>query len=76
MIPEPLPPLLRGLGTLLILLTSALVVTVERRDNAERAEQAHLARIALKAISSLRVPMQVRASRFMVANSVSSTMTW
>ena len=49
MIPEPLPPLLRGLGTLLILLTSALVVTVERRDNAERAEQAHLARIALKA---------------------------
>ena len=54
MIPEPLPPLLRGLGTLLILLTSALVVTVERRDNAERAEQAHLARIALKAERSLQ----------------------
>ena len=54
MIPEPLPPLLRGLGTLLILLTSALVVTVERRDNAERAEQAHLARISLKAERSLQ----------------------
>ena len=54
MIPEPLPPLLRGVGTLLILLTSALVVTVERRDNAERAEQAHLARIALKAERSLQ----------------------
>ncbi|HMM26492.1 MAG TPA: hypothetical protein PKA36_17020, partial [Pseudoxanthomonas mexicana] len=54
MIPEPLPPLLRGLGTLLILLTSALVVTVERRDNAERAEQAHLAHIALKAERSLQ----------------------
>jgi hypothetical protein len=54
MIPEPLPPLLRGLGTLLILLTSALVVTVERRDNAERAEQGHLARIALKAERSLQ----------------------
>ena len=53
MIPEPLPPLLRGVGTLLILLTSALVVTVERRDNAERAEQAHLARISLKAERSL-----------------------
>ena len=54
MIPEPLPPLLRGVGTLLILLTSALVVTVERRDNAERAEQAHLARISLKAERSLQ----------------------
>lgn len=54
MIPEPLPPLLRGVGTLLILLTSALVVTVERRDNAESAEQAHLARIALKAERSLQ----------------------
>ena len=54
MIPEPLPPLLRGLGTLLILLTSALVVTVERRDNAERAEQAHLARISRKAERSLQ----------------------
>lgn len=30
MIPDALPPLLRGLGTALILLTSALVVVVER----------------------------------------------
>jgi hypothetical protein len=50
---ESLPPLLRGLGTLLILLTSALVVTVERRDNAHQAEQAHLARLASKAEASL-----------------------
>ncbi|KRA44497.1 hypothetical protein [Pseudoxanthomonas sp. Root630] len=50
---DSLPPLLRGLGTLLILLTSALVVTVERRDNTERVEQAHIARIALKAEESL-----------------------
>lgn len=50
---ESLPPLLRGLGTLLILLTSALVVTVERRDNAHRAEQIHLARLASKAEASL-----------------------
>lgn len=50
---ESLPPLLRGLGTLLILLTSALVVTVERRDNAHQAEQIHLARLASKAEASL-----------------------
>jgi len=50
---DSLPPLLRGLGTLLILLTSALVVTVERRDNADQAEQAHLARLASKAEASL-----------------------
>ena len=50
---ESLPPLLRGLGTLLILLTSALVVTVERRDNAHRAEQIHLERLASKAEASL-----------------------
>lgn len=50
---DSLPPLLRGLGTLLILLTSALVVTVERRENAARVEQAHIARVALKAEESL-----------------------
>lgn len=50
---ESLPPLLRGLGTLLILLTSALVVTVERRDNAHRAEHIHLERLASKAEASL-----------------------
>jgi hypothetical protein len=49
---DSLPPLLRGLGTLLILLTSALVVTVERRENAARVEQAHIARVALKAEES------------------------
>ena len=53
---ESLPPLLRGLGTLLILLTSALVVTVERRDHAHRAEQIHLARLASKAEASLPEP--------------------
>lgn len=49
---DSLPPLLRGLGTLLILLTSALVVTVERRENTARVEQAHIARVALKAEES------------------------
>lgn len=49
---DSLPPLLRGLGTLLILLTSALVVTVERRENAARVDQAHIARVALKAEES------------------------
>ena len=51
---DSLPPLLRGLGTLLILLTSALVVTVERRENTARVEQAHIARVALKAEESLQ----------------------
>lgn len=49
---DSLPPLLRGLGTLLILLTSALVVTVERRENAAHVEHAHIARVALKAEES------------------------
>lgn len=53
MIPESLPPLLRGLGTTLILLTSALVVTVERRASIEAAaEHAAMARLASSAEAS------------------------
>lgn len=40
MIPEALPPLLRGLGTALILLTSALVVVVERNATDDDAPAA------------------------------------
>ena len=48
MISDSLPPLLRGLGTTLILLTSALVVTVERTGT-QAAEQAAWAQLAVKA---------------------------
>ncbi len=49
MIPDSLPPLLRGLGTALILLTSALVVSVERRTNDEAAALAAMTQLAVKA---------------------------
>ncbi|CAN7256100.1 hypothetical protein LJR143_001016 [Pseudoxanthomonas sp. LjRoot143] len=49
MIPDSLPPLLRGLGTALILLTSALVVTVERRTHDEAAALTAIAHLAVKA---------------------------
>jgi hypothetical protein len=49
MIHESLPPLLRGLGTTLILLTSALVVTVERREDTDPTGHAAMARLALQA---------------------------
>lgn len=49
MIPDSLPPLLRGLGTALILLTSALVVTVERRTNDDAAALAAMTQLAVKA---------------------------
>jgi len=50
MISDSLPPLLRGLGTTLILLTSALVVTVERRTGSmEATEQAALTQLSIKA---------------------------
>lgn len=48
MISDSLPPLLRGLGTTLILLTSALVVTVERTGT-QAAGQAAWAQLAVKA---------------------------
>ncbi len=49
MIPDSLPPLLRGLGTALILVTSALVVVVERRTNDDAAAIAAVAQLAVKA---------------------------
>ncbi|MBD9468152.1 hypothetical protein [Pseudoxanthomonas sp. PXM01] len=52
MIPDSLPPLLRGLGTALILLTSALVVTVERRTDDEAAALAAMTQLAVKAEES------------------------
>ena len=45
MIPDALPPLLRGLGTALILLTSALVVVVERNATDDAPAAATAARI-------------------------------
>lgn len=45
MIPDALPPLLRGLGTALILLTSALVVVVERNATEDAPAVATAARI-------------------------------
>ncbi|WP_157981460.1 hypothetical protein [Cognatilysobacter tabacisoli] len=47
--PEAMPPLLRGLGTALILLVSAAVIVAERgaqRDAAARAAAVEVARIA------------------------------
>lgn len=49
MIPESLPPLLRGLGTALILVTSALVVVVERRPDDDAASRAAVTQLAVKA---------------------------
>jgi hypothetical protein len=49
MIPDSLPPLLRGLGTALILLTSALVVVVERRTNDDAVALAAMTQLAVKA---------------------------
>lgn len=49
MIPDSLPPLLRGLGTALILLTSALVVVVERRTDDDTSAIAAMAQLAIKA---------------------------
>lgn len=49
MIPDSLPPLLRGLGTALILLTSALVVGVERRTNDDAVALAAMTQLAVKA---------------------------
>lgn len=49
MIPDSLPPLLRGLGTAMILLTSALVVVVERRTDDDASALAAMTQVALKA---------------------------
>ncbi|MBD9477834.1 hypothetical protein [Pseudoxanthomonas sp. PXM02] len=49
MIPDSLPPLLRGLGTALILLTSALVVVVERRADDDAVALAAMTQLAVKA---------------------------
>jgi hypothetical protein len=45
MIPESLPPLLRGLGTALILVTSALVVVIERTPDDDAVSRAAMARM-------------------------------
>ena len=53
MIPDSLPPLLRGLGTALILLTSALVVVVERGTDDDTAAIAAMRPLAVKAEAGL-----------------------
>jgi len=53
MIPESLPPLLRGLGTALILVTSALVVVVERKPDDEATSRVAMTQLAVKAEESL-----------------------
>ena len=53
MIPDSLPPLLRGLGTALILATSALVVVVERRPDDEAASRAAMTQLAVNAEEGL-----------------------
>ena len=54
MIPESLPPLLRGLGTALILVTSALVVVVERRPDDDAASRAAMTQLAVNAEEARR----------------------
>jgi len=53
MIPESLPPLLRGLGTALILVTSALVVVVERTPDDDAVSRAAMAQLTIKAQEAL-----------------------